>query len=325
MLNIELIEFEGLNGRIMNNEALRSINTLITLLIIYAFVLLLASCSQSTSPTPVTPVPGPTSEEVIPSKKYDITISFVDQNITLSQQQVFLDAADVWQQVIKADLGDVQTNIPAGSCGDDDPGFSGTIDDIMIIVSAPNIDGPSGILGQAGPCGIRNSNPNRGLPFYGLMAFDAADIAKAEAAGNLKNLILHEMGHVLGIGTLWDSFEVISGAGSDDPTFIGANALAEWNALGGSGNVPVENEGGTGTRDGHWRESVFDTELMTGFNDPVQQLSRLTIASLQDLTYSVDFSAAQAYALPVPLSLETLSQDEHNHSHSIPTTTRFNE
>ncbi len=316
----------------MNKKVLKNISASIILLTISIFALLLASCSQSAPPR-VTPAPEkedrtpePTQEEVVttPNAKYNITINFVDQNITPSQKQVFLDAANIWQQVITADLRDVQANIPAGSCGSSDPGFSGKIDDIIIVASAPNIDGPKGILGQAGPCGIRGSNLDKGLPFYGQMAFDAADIAAYEAEGKLENLILHEMGHVLGIGTLWESFEVISGAGSDNPTFIGANALNEWHTLGGSSNVPVENQGGAGTRDGHWRESIFNTELMTGFSDPVQQLSRLTIASLKDLTYSVDFSVAGSYVLPsAPLSLETLSHEDH--LHSTPTTIRFSE
>jgi hypothetical protein len=57
--------------------------------------------------------------------------------------------------------------------------------------------------------------------------------------------------------------------------------------------------GGEGTREGHWRESVFDTELMTGFDDPGRNaLSRLTIASLQDLGYQVNYEVADAYILP---------------------------
>jgi hypothetical protein len=29
--------------------------------------------------------------------------------------------------------------------------------------------------------------------------------------------------------------------------------------------VPVENSGGSGTRDAHWRESEFGNEVMTGY------------------------------------------------------------
>ena len=63
--------------------------------------------------------------------------------------------------------------------------------------------------------------------------------------------------------------------------------------------VPVENTGGPGTMNSHWRESVFMNELMSGFiAAPGNPLSRVTVASLQDLGYVVDLSAAEPYALP---------------------------
>ena len=68
--------------------------------------------------------------------------------------------------------------------------------------------------------------------------------------------------------------------------------------------VPVENTGGPGTRGGHWRETVFRNELMSGFIAAAgNPLSRLTVASLQDLGYQVDLDAAEAYQLPDLLAL----------------------
>src|SRR5205085_2342388 len=54
-----------------------------------------------------------------------------------------------------------------------------------------------------------------------------------------------------------------------------------------------------GTRDSHWRETVFKNELMTGFvGSAGNPLSRMTVGSLKDLGYVVDMSAAEPYALP---------------------------
>ncbi len=79
----------------------------------------------------------------------------------------------------------------------------------------------------------------------------------------------------------------------------GAGAVAEYAALGGNGPVPVEDTGGAGTAGGHWRESRFVTELMSGFiGGPGNPLSRVTAASLADLGYEVDLDAAEPYALP---------------------------
>jgi hypothetical protein len=114
------------------------------------------------------------------------------------------------------------------------------------------------------------------------------------------------MGHVLGIGTIWTNKGLLHGAGTSNPTFTGAAAKAEFGKLKGTGPtaVPVENTGGAGTRDSHWRESVFRNELMTGFvgsaNNP---LSRMTVGSLQDLGYVVDFKAAEPYSLPNLMAL----------------------
>ena len=82
--------------------------------------------------------------------------------------------------------------------------------------------------------------------------------------------------------------------------------MAEYGKLKGSGPVavPVENNGGPGTADSHWRETLFRNELMSGFiaasNNP---LSRLTVCSLQDLGYVVDLNAAEPYTLPNLMAL----------------------
>ncbi len=41
--------------------------------------------------------------------------------------------------------------------------------------------------------------------------------------------MLHEMGHVLGIGTIWQARGLVSGAGTSNPLFTGANAVAAYN------------------------------------------------------------------------------------------------
>lgn len=76
------------------------------------------------------------------------------------------------------------------------------------------------------------------------------------------------MGHVIGIGTIWTLKGLLAGAGTSNPTFKGVNAKKEYGMLKGTGPVavPVENSGGPGTRDSHWRESLFKNELMFGLS-----------------------------------------------------------
>ena len=61
------------------------------------------------------------------------------------------------------------------------------------------IDGAGGVLGSAGPCLIRDTGPTA----VGRMRFDTADLASLEGGGQLDEVVLHEMGHVIGIGSLW--------------------------------------------------------------------------------------------------------------------------
>lgn len=221
---------------------------------------------------------------------FTIEVRFLG-GLTARQRAAFTAAADRWTRVIVGDLPSVLVD-------------GEVIDDVLILAQGTAIDGPGGILGQAGPTHLRpaSAGPAAFLTAKGIMSFDTADLAKMNAAGTLNDVIAHEMGHVLGIGTLWDLKDLLGGAGGSNPTFSGPGAMEEYRVLRGGGRrrrVPVENTGGPGTRDAHWRETVFRNELMSGFiAEPGNPLSRLTVASLGDLGYEVDLEAGEPYELP---------------------------
>ena len=222
------------------------------------------------------------------TSEYDIEIRFVDNNLTDSQRAIFTDAVNRWEQIIVGDIPDVFVR------------GIGPVDDLVINVSTPFIDGAGRVLGQAGPTLVRADSS---LPIAGTMQFDAADVTRLESVGQLDEVILHEMGHVFGIGTLWGQLGLVQGTSGSDPRYVGNQAVQEYNEIFGlnANSIPVENTGGPGTRDSHWRESVFDNELMTGFLDLGQAnpLSRVTAASLGDLGYDVNLSAATPYSPPL--------------------------
>ena len=238
---------------------------------------------------------------------YNIGLRYLSA-ATPAQQQAFTNARLRWENVIAADLEDVLLQSAAGDCGDDTPAIDQTVDDVIILVRLAPRDGPGGILGGAGPCYVRD--PGDPLTVMGVMEFDTEDLQELEDEGFLEDVILHEMGHVLGIGTLWDFQGLLVDpsltAGGvpnpgADPHFTGSQAIAEFNDAGGSAyageKVPVEDTGGVGTADAHWRESVLDNELMTGFiGSGVNPLSRMTIASLADQGYPVNLAAADPYS-----------------------------
>jgi hypothetical protein len=90
----------------------------------------------------------------------------------------------------------------------------------------------------------------------------------------------------------------VIGDGGSNPRFVGVAGVSAYHALGGSdADIPVEtNQYGPGTADAHWRESVFDHEVMTGFIEggAFMPLSRMSSGALGDLGYSVNLGAADA-------------------------------
>lgn len=74
-----------------------------------------------------------------------------------------------------------------------------TLDDIFIAAFEENIDGPGNVLGFAGPGFVYTDT---GLTATGSMTFDSSDVADLLSEGSFQNTVLHEMAHVLGIGTL---------------------------------------------------------------------------------------------------------------------------
>jgi hypothetical protein len=238
---------------------------------------------------------------------YTMTVCFTT-TMTASQRGVFQTAAARWGSVITADLSNTIADIPADDCREDSPALDMTIDDLVIFAAIEPIDGPGQVLGAAGPCYIRDDASE--LPVLGVMFFDVADVAQLEANGGFASVILHEMGHVLGIGTMWNYFGLLQNPSSDavvrDTWYSGTEGLAGFNAIGGatySGlKVPVENTGGQGTANGHWRESLLGRELMTGYlNGGSNPMSLLTVRSLTDLGYTVDASAADNFSVTLSL------------------------
>jgi hypothetical protein len=133
-----------------------------------------------------------------------------------------------------------------------------------------------------------------------VITLDAADLDLMDARGLLDDVVLHEMGHVVGVGTLWGS-GVVAGGGTSDPRFTGTHATAAYLSAGGTAgatSVPVENVGGPGSRDSHWRESVMGRELMTStISSAGNPLSAITVGSLRDVGYLVSFAAATGYGV----------------------------
>jgi hypothetical protein len=214
-------------------------------------------------------------------------------------------AVDRLHAGIVSDVGDVPVlNFDMSRCGLPGATLNETVDDLVIYAMVTPIDGVGRILASAGPCVLRTQSR---FPVIGIMRFDADDINALAGNGRLPAVVLHEMLHVVGIGTLWRTRDMLFGSGTTDPRFIGLLAGAQCISAGGftgcaDGRVPVENLGGSGTQEVHWRESVFDREMMTGFVEANADMpfSSMSIASLEDLGYVVNLLSADPFTVPAP-------------------------
>ena len=227
----------------------------------------------------VLPVPDPNS--------FNIDLVFITP-ATEEVRSATRRMAERWTEVITGDLPDVSKSGDFADCAGwvADHRFFGTVDDLVVFVEIAAVSGGKGF---GGPCGLRDGSF---LPATGRFVLDSE-----VAAGDPSWTILHEIGHVLGFGTIWDKLGFLPGSG-DDSHFNGPLAVAAFDAAGGvnyaGAKVPVSDDLG------HWRGDAFGwgwpRELMMDGGGTL--LSTITIQSLADLGYTVDVTRADPFRLP---------------------------
>ncbi|MCZ6607619.1 MAG: hypothetical protein O7A64_08135 [Alphaproteobacteria bacterium] len=235
------------------------------------------------------------------SVEYNIEINFKG-SWTADLKEAFTLSADLISGLITEDIADVFWR-------------GKIIDDIRIEAKLTEIDGEGDILGRAGPTAIRTDGF---LPAVAIMEFDVADApilnSMPSTSGTLgsggtiwDDVVVHEMMHSIGFGTIWTYLDLLAGGDPAYPTFTGPNAIAAYDVNSfnppagypdpddADYGVPVEGTGGRGTKNSHWDEGTFDDEIMTGYieiedwgsttNDSGNFLTDMTVASLYDLGY----------------------------------------
>ena len=253
---------------------------------------------------------GVTVRGFIPGS-FDMDVVLTD-SVSAELNTAFEQAAGWWMTILAdTELPDIPAD-EIGRVGCDDIVSEqpvANIDDVVVVIAVRTVDGQGGILASARPCGVRDGSM---LPFMGTIQFDKDDLEWLLDRGEMddvEELILHEMGHVLGIGSVWAQLGLLrepslGGPPGADTHFAGPLAVAAFDEAGGENydgaKVPVENQAGPGSGDVHWRQSVLVTELMTPFATigVVDPLSAITIQSLADLGYTVNVGLADPYTLP---------------------------
>ncbi len=124
----------------------------------------------------------------------------------------------------------------------------------------------------------------------------------------LRSVMMHELAHTLGFGTIWEPITFPTLGRSIGRSFINRSSQTyNGSTYAGYSYGDLLGQFGTGLAVpidevyAHWRESVFDAELMTTFAElrgEAMPVSALTLSSLRDLGWRVNYGAAQAYGLP---------------------------
>ena len=211
--------------------------------------------------------------------------------VRLSMERV----AAKWRSVLRSAPGGEFVRLGVGECRNA-VAVAQFITGLRVLVKLDTL--PARIAGQGGPCVIRST----GLPLLGtislnILTFDALSDRK------LDDLLQHEVGHVLGLGTIWGRGVfapfVVGDSSAPDPIFVGSNALAAFSKLGQSNRftgrtVPLQ----PNVR-GHWRGDAFLGEVMapTLVSTP-QPTSAVTVAALRDLGWNVEPEAYEEFTLP---------------------------
>lgn len=263
---------------------------------------------------PLSPAVTPSSSAPAGGGNFDIDITFNLSGLTASEatqvQNAYNSAEAFYETIITGYI------VPGPIPDPLSPGNNITALDIDATVQA--IDGVGGTLGQAGPNqGITFSNTAGDRLTYvtdGVMFFDSADVSTLLSSGTFLDVVIHEMSHVLGFGTLWDPlfldgvFKVYD-AVTLPGEYTGPNALAkyieEFDPF--ATFIPVETGSGLpGTDHSHWAELSSPpfaggaNEILTGFLNPTNFFSDTSLHAFRDLGYTT-LNTVQLPPPPVPL------------------------
>jgi len=241
--------------------------------------------SPTLRPTPL-PTPMPT-DAATPADRYDIQLSYSADMPTSIQAQV-RSAADRIEEIIVGDLSP-QTNIQIPDeyqCST----APAIVDDIWLCAQIQDL--PPFVDGQGGFDRVRIGEND--LPYIGFITVATGLSDPSDA------VLVHEMLHSLGFGTLWTRKNLISSRTGDCDYIINGQATRQYQEISGCG-AAAELPMSQGNDCQHWEELCFVHELMTpvyllNFDGSVPyQLSRVTVGAMEDIGYEVNYDAADEY------------------------------
>ncbi|WP_319423496.1 pre-peptidase C-terminal domain-containing protein [Pleurocapsa sp. FMAR1] len=216
---------------------------------------------------------------------FNIEIAWGQGSEGLSQGMVdgIYEAADFWENVISHSSFDSNQTLTIEVGGE---------------VQEWGTDG--GVLASAAPYTNETDLNGNIMPVYGISSINTDPNAIEALSSDLERftrVMIHEFGHVMGIGTLWDDLiDPLTGTYNAD-TYAGI-AYGQLSDNLAPTAIPLTTGVGSGSDLAHWREEVFGNELMTHsaeYPGESMPLSQMTIASLRDIGWNVNYGAAEYY------------------------------
>lgn len=277
---------------------------------------------------------------VVPEEPdFDLWLVYPEAPETSPAVRTAMEAAKArWETAVNGDIpsffttqNNLQRCVPPD--GGHDFRFRPTVpfDDLMVLATTGEVDGPGGLPGRASWCWA-GERAGTVLPTVSIVHFDEADVDVLAEIGLLEPVALHLLGHALGFGatSLWD-FAKLLGTDELGPIFTGRSAARLFDAVGGTDyegpKVPLD--AALTPQSMHWRGSVFGFELMSpAFAPDANPLSLVTLGALVDMGYrGVSSRGADEYALPEPADSSAtsaaLAAGFHFHGDGLPVTRRI--
>ena len=235
-------------------------------------------CWPETEPDPTpSPTPCNSNPTISSNSQFEFTFQF-DSSVPTADQSLFTAAQSRWREVVIGGLEDTTVSSISTDCGT----ISGTVDDIAVCVKYESLDGAGNVLAEATILDKRTSGADAPLATVGQVVFDSDDGTPTAS------IIQHELGHILGIGSLWGD-KGIAGTTGACTYKEDSRATQEWRCLTGcTSTVPIQSN-----VCGHWDENCLQEELMTpNLDGDSLPISKITAAALEDLGYLVNYNGA---------------------------------
>ncbi|MDE2878599.1 CARDB domain-containing protein [Candidatus Palauibacter soopunensis] len=182
------------------------------------------------------------------------------------------------------------------------------IDDVLV-----TIEYGEGEITSGGVCGLTDMFPHR-IPYQGYADFDPAVTRDPHWLDIIARRLL---GHALGFGeALWGPrgqlMDPSTSEQAPDTHVVSPRAEEAFDAAGGTSytgpKIPLQQDGSNG----QWRSSVFGSEIMSAAWSRSGHVptSAVTLQALADLSYTVDLSYANPFALLSAAASAALGADE---------------